>query len=117
MWTRVGYMFSGIRFGLICTLGAALALALAPAARARNAVPDAMPTGAETVLYSFGAGPTAGKCKIDDGATPVGSLTYVAATGLLFGTTSTTTSEGVGDGTVFQIMPNGAGYLVDHFIT
>ncbi len=79
--------------------------------------PDAMPTGTETVLYSFGVGPTAGKCKINDGADPKGSLTYVTATGLLFGTTSTTTSEGNGDGTIFQIMPNGAGYVVDHFFT
>ena len=45
-------MFFRIRFGLIGILGAALALALAPAARAFNAVPDAMPTGSETVLAS-----------------------------------------------------------------
>ncbi|HXM88892.1 MAG TPA: choice-of-anchor tandem repeat GloVer-containing protein [Candidatus Acidoferrum sp.] len=108
-------MFSPIRFGLICTLGAVMFLALAHPARARNAVPEAMPTGAETVLYSFGAGPTAGKCKIVDGATPQGSLTYVAATGLLFGTTSTTTAGGLGDGAIFQIMPDGTGYLVDQF--
>ena len=98
-------------------LGAALLLTMAPAARAQNDVPDAMPTGTETVLYSFGVGPTADKCKINDGADPKGSLTYVPATGLLFGRTSTTTSAGNGDGTIFQIMPNGTGYLVDHFFT
>jgi uncharacterized repeat protein (TIGR03803 family) len=76
-----------------------------------------MPTGTETVLYSFGVGPTPDKCKINDGADPKGSLTYVAGTGLLFGRTSTTTSEGNGDGTIFQINPNGTGYVVDHFFT
>jgi uncharacterized repeat protein (TIGR03803 family) len=116
-------MFSRIRFNrksifaAVAILATALSLTLAPKARARNVVPDAMPTGSETVLYSFGAGPTAGKCKIEDGADPEGSLTYVAATGLLFGTTSTTTSEGNGDGTVFQIMPDGSDYVVDHFFT
>lgn len=114
-------MFSRIRFdrksffAALATLLVALSLMPAPAAIAQNAVPDAMPTGSETVLYSFGAGPTAGKCKINDGADPKGSLTFVAATGLLFGRTSTTTSEGNGFGTIFQIMPNGAGYAVDHF--
>ncbi len=116
-------MFSRIRFNrksifaAVAILAAALSLTLAPAARAGNAVPEAMPTGTETVLYSFGAGPTAGKCKIGDGAAPFGSLTYVAATGLLFGTTLTTTSEGNGDGTVFQIMPDGSDYVVDHYFT
>jgi uncharacterized repeat protein (TIGR03803 family) len=116
-------MFSRIRFNrksifaAVAMLAAALSLTLAPAARARNDIPDAMPTGSETVLYSFGAGPTAGKCKIEDGADPKGSLTYVPATGLLFGRTSTTTSEGNGDGTVFQIMPDGSDYVVDHFFT
>ena len=76
-----------------------------------------MPTGTETVLHSFGEGPTAGKCKVNDGADPKGSLTFVSATGLLFGRTSTTTSEGNGFGTIFQIMPSGAGYVVDHFFT
>ena len=76
-----------------------------------------MPTGTETWLYSFGVGPTPDKCKINDGADPKGSLTYVTATGLLFGRTSTTTSEGNGDGTIFQINPNGTGYIVDHFFT
>ncbi len=104
-------------FGSLAILTLALSLTMAPAARARNNVPDAMPTGTETVLHSFGEGPTAGKCKIDDGADPRGSLTYVAATGLLFGDTSTTTSQGNGFGTIFQIMPSGAGYLVDHFFT
>ncbi|MFZ2063628.1 MAG: choice-of-anchor tandem repeat GloVer-containing protein [Candidatus Binatus sp.] len=116
-------MFFRIRFDCRCILAvvamlaAALLLTLAPAAIAQNAVPDAMPTGTETVLYSFGAGPTAGKCKITDGADPLGSLTYVPATGLLFGQTSTTTSGGNGDGTVFQIMPGGSAYIVDHFFT
>jgi uncharacterized repeat protein (TIGR03803 family) len=117
-------MFSRIRFdrksgfGALAILTAALSLTLAPAARgAGSDVPDATPTGTETVLYSFGVGPTAGKCKIEDGADPKGSLTYVAGTGLLFGRTSTTTSEGNGDGTIFQIMPNGTGYAVDHYFT
>ena len=101
----------------IAMLGAALWLTMAPGAIAQNAVPDAMATGTETVLYSFGEGPTAGKCKINDGADPKGSLTYVTGTGLLFGRTSTTTSEGNGFGTIFQIMPSGAGYAVDHFFT
>jgi uncharacterized repeat protein (TIGR03803 family) len=109
-----------IRFELtltvIATLAAALLLTMAPAAIAGNDVPDASPTGTETVLYSFGVGPTGSKCsKIDDGADPKGSLTYVAATGLLFGRTATTTSQGNGDGTIFQIMPNGTGYAVDNF--
>ena len=42
-------------------------------------------------------------------------MTYVSATGLLFGRTSTTTAQG--DGTIFQIMPDGTGYMVDHFFT
>ena len=115
-------MFSRIRFDCKCifaavaTLAAALALTPAPALAANDA-PSAAPTGTESVLYSFGVGPTAGKCKIDDGADPKGSLTYVPATGLLFGRTSTTTSEGNGDGTIFQIMPNGTGYVVDHSFT
>lgn len=104
-------------FGALAILTCALLLTLAPAAGARNDVPDATPTGTETVLYSFGVGPTPDKCKINDGADPKGSLTYVPATGLLFGRTSTTTSEGNGDGTIFQIMPNGTGYAVDHFFT
>ena len=116
-------MFSRIRFdrkfvfGALAILSCVLSLTLAPAARARNDVPDAMPTGTETVLYSFGVGPTPDKCKIKDGADPKGSLTYVPDTGLLFGRTSTTTSEGNGDGTIFQIMSNGTGYTVDHFFT
>ena len=116
-------MFSRVRFdrkfifGALAIIFAAVWLALAPGARAQNSVPDAMPTGAETLLYSFGVGPTPDKCKINDGADPRGSLTYVPTTGLLFGFTSTTTSEGNGDGTIFQIMPNGAGYVVDHFFT
>ena len=113
-------MFSRIRFDRKCifaavaTLTAALSLMSAPA-RADARSPAAAPTDTESVLYSFGVGPTAGKCKIDDGADPKGSLTYVAGTGLLFGRTSTTTSNG--DGTIFQIMPDGSNYLVDHFFT
>ena len=99
-------------FAAIATLGIAIWLTMAPAAIAQNAVPDAMPTGTETVLYSFGVGPTPDKCKINDGADPRGSLTFVTGTGLLFGRTSTTTSEGNGFGTIFQLMPSGAGYLV-----
>ncbi|MGC2304019.1 choice-of-anchor tandem repeat GloVer-containing protein [Candidatus Binatus sp.] len=116
-------MFSRIPFdgrcilAMVAMLAVALSLTMAPAAVAQNAVPDAMPTGTETVLYSFGEGPTAGKCKVSDGADPKGSLTFVSATGLLFGLTSTTTSEGNGLGTIFQIMPSGAGYLIDHSFT
>ena len=114
-------MFSRIRFdrkfifGVLAILTVALSFTMAPAARAINAVPDAMPTGTETVLHSFGEGPTAGKCNISDGADPKGSLTFVPATGLLFGTTSTTTSQGLGFGTIFEIMPSGVGYKVDHY--
>ncbi len=113
-------MFFRIRFDSKCiftavaTLIAALSLTSAPA-RTDDRSPAAAATGTESVLYSFGAGPTAGKCKIDDGADPKGSLTYVAGTGLLFGRTSTTTSAG--DGTIFQIMPDGSNYVVDHFFT
>ena len=104
-------------FAAVAMLGTALLLTMAPAAIGQNAVPDAMPTGTETVLHSFGEGPTAGKCKVTDGADPKGSLTFVTATGLLFGRTATTTSQGNGFGTIFQIMPGGAGYMVDHFFT
>lgn len=114
-------MFSRIRFDRNCifaavaTLTAVLSLTLASAARADNAAPDPATTGTESVLYSFGvAGGTSCSSKINDGADPKGSLTYVAATGLLFGTTSTTT-KGTGDGTIFQINPDGTGYLVDNF--
>ena len=115
-------MFSRIRFNRNCifaTLTAVLSLTLASAALAGNAAPAATPTGAETVLYSFGATVTTGgttcSAKTIDGADPKGSLTYVAATGLLFGTTSTTTAKGNGDGTIFQINPDGTGYVVDNF--
>ena len=114
-------MFSRIRFerkfifSALAILTAALSLTIAPAARAINAVPDAMPTGTETVLYSFGVGPTPDKCKKDDGADPRGSLAYVPATGLLFGETASTTAKGPGFGTIFQIMPNGSSYAIDNF--
>ncbi len=117
-------MFSSIRFDrkfifsalAIVTAALSLTLTLARAARAGDDAPDAMPTGTETVLYSFGVGPTGSTCtKAEDGADPKGSLTYVSATGLLFGRTSTTTAQG--DGTIFQIMPDGTGYMVDHFFT
>ena len=117
MWNMYSRFDRKFIFAALAIVTVALTLTMAPAARAINAVPDAMPTGTETVLYSFGEGPTAGKCKINDGADPKGSLTFVTATGLLFGTTSTTTSEGTGFGTIFQIMPSGAGYAVDHFFT
>ena len=99
MWN----MFSRIRFNrslvfaAVAILNAALLLTLAPAARAGDVVPDATLGGMETVLYSFGVGPTGSVCtKAVDGADPKGSLTYVAGTGLLFGRTSTTTSSGDG---------------------
>jgi len=93
-----------------------LSLAMAPAARARNDQPDAMPTATETVLYSFGVGGSGSSCKsVDDGINPLGSLTYVSATGLLFGATSSTNTQGNGFGTVFQIGLDGSGYMVDHF--
>ncbi len=115
-------MFFRIRFDSKClfaavaTLTAALSLISAPA-RTDDCSPAATTTATESVLYSFGVGPTAGECKIDDGADPKGSLTYVAGTGLLFGRTSSTTSQGNGDGTIFQIMPDGSNYAVDHFFT
>jgi uncharacterized repeat protein (TIGR03803 family) len=103
-------------FGAVAILIAALSLTMAPAARAVDAVPDAMPTGTETLLYSFGVGPTPDKCKGMDGANPKGSLTYVPATGLLFGRTSTTTAKGPGFGAIFQVMPtNSSTYIVDKY--
>jgi len=95
----------------------AAVLSLMPAtAPARAASPEASPTATESVLYSFGVGPTGSVCtKADDGADPKGSLTY--ANGLLFGRTSTTTAQGNGDGTIFQIMPDGSNYAVDYFFT
>ena len=110
-------MFSRIRFdrkfifAAVAIFIAALSLTMAPTAHAVNSVPDAMPTGTETLLYSFGVGPTPDKCKGKDGANPRGSLTYASATGLLFGRTSTTTSKGPGFGTIFQLMPTGSGYV------
>ena len=111
-------MFSRIRFNFVfAAITAALLLTVARAARAGDVI-DATTGGTEPVLYSFGVGPTGSTCtKADDGADPKGSLTYVPATGLLFGRTSTTTSQGNGDGTIFQIDPNGNGYAVDHFFT
>ncbi len=114
-------MFSRIRFdrkfifAAVAIFVAALSLTMAPTARAVNSVPDAMPTGTETLLYSFGVGPTPDKCKAMDGANPRGSLTYASATGLLFGRTSTTTSKGPGFGTIFQLMPTGSSYVVDNY--
>src|SRR5271165_4267941 len=100
------------------TLTAALSLTMAPVAFAADDASAAATTVTESVLYSFGVGPTGSTCtKADDGADPKGSLTFVPATGLLFGRTSTTTSQGNGDGAIFQIMPNGSGYQVDHFFT
>src|SRR5271168_5226171 len=92
MFFRIRFDRKGI-FAVVATLTAMLSLTLAPATRAGNAAPDPAPTGTETVLYSFGLDPISSSCtKIDDGADPKGSLTYVAATGLLFGRTSMTTS-------------------------
>lgn len=116
-------MFSRIRFDrkhILCTVAtliAALPLMLSTARADDANDPSLAASVTESVLYSFGEGPTAGKCKINDGADPKGSLTYVPATGLLFGRTSTTTSQGNGDGTIFQIMPDGMDYAVDHFFT
>jgi uncharacterized repeat protein (TIGR03803 family) len=103
-------------------IAAAISLTVAPAARAQSDVPAAAPlVGTDTILHSFGAN-SIGQCdEIDDGADPKGSLTYVSATGLLFGRTSSTDPKGDGNGSIFQIMPtvvpNGAGYVVDHFFT
>ncbi|HEY2147449.1 MAG TPA: choice-of-anchor tandem repeat GloVer-containing protein, partial [Pirellulales bacterium] len=112
---------SGIRFDnnllvvAIAVLATGLWLTLARAARAADVIPDATTGGTETVLYSFGVRPSDSACgKINDGADPKGSLTYVPGTGLIFGRTSTTT-KGNADGTIFQINPNGTGYAVDHF--
>jgi uncharacterized repeat protein (TIGR03803 family) len=116
MFSRIGFDRKFI-FAAVAMFNIALLLTMAPAAIAQNAVPNAMPTGTETLLYSFGVGPTPDKCKKKDGADPKGSLTFVPGTGLLFGRTSSTTSNGNGDGTIFQIMPSGAGYVVDHFFT
>jgi uncharacterized repeat protein (TIGR03803 family) len=102
----------------ITVIATGLSLTLAHRARADDTSPDATTGAIETVLYSFGVGPTGSTCvgaKLDDGADPKGSLTYVPATGLLFGRTSTTTTKGNGDGTIFHINPNGTGYVVDHF--
>lgn len=89
----------------------ALAIALAPdAARAQT---SKMP---ETVIYSFGFGPGSSTCtNVVDGADPKGALTV--ASGKLFGRTSKTTAAGNGDGIVFQIMPNGTQYQIDHLFT
>ena len=102
-------------FTAIAALLAATSLTLAPAASAQSSAVDAPLVGTDTILHNFGAD-SIGNCdKSDDGADPKGSLTFVSATGLLFGRTSSTNSKGNGDGTIFQIMPNGTGYLVDHF--
>jgi len=53
MFFRIGFDRKFI-FGAVAALIAALALTMAPAARAVDAVPDVMPTGTETLLYSFG---------------------------------------------------------------
>lgn len=96
-------------------LAVASTLTLASSVRAQTDVPAAQPTGTETILYNFGED-SGGNCNtFDDGAEPKGSLTYVSATGLLFGATSSTTSMGNGRGTIFQIAPDGSGYQVDHF--
>ena len=116
MSSRIRFELKFIFVAIVALAAASLLLTQAPAATAQNGVPAATSTGTETVLYSFGVGPSGSTCsKIDDGADPKGSLTYVPATGLLFGRTATTTSQGNGDGTIFQIMPNGSGYAVDHF--
>jgi uncharacterized repeat protein (TIGR03803 family) len=96
---------------------AATCLTLAPAARAQSDAAVTTLVSSDTILHNFGAD-SMGDCnKVDDGADPKGSLTYVSATGLLFGRTSSTNSKGNLNGTIFQIMPNGAGYVVDHFFT
>jgi uncharacterized repeat protein (TIGR03803 family) len=96
---------------------AATWLTSAPAARAQSITVDAPLVGTDIILHSFGAD-SMGNCdKVDDGTDPKGSLTYVSATGLLFGRTSSTNSKGSLNGSIFQIMPNGTGYVVDHFFT
>jgi uncharacterized repeat protein (TIGR03803 family) len=111
-------MFSFIRverislFVATVTLAFSISLTMAPTARAAGPL-----VSTDTILQSFGAD-SMGQCnKIIDGTDPKGSLTYVPATGLLFGRTSSTDSKGNGDGAIFQIMPNGNGYVVDHFFT
>ena len=114
-------MFSFIRvkrislFARIAMLAGAVSLTMALAARAQNDVPaDAPLVGTDTILHSFGAN-SMGQCdKIADGSDPKGSLTFVQATGLLFGRTSSTNSKGLGNGTIFQINPDGTGYFLDH---
>ena len=101
----------------IAALVAATWLTLAPAAHAQGNTVDAPLVSTDTILHNFGTD-SMGNCdKVDDGTDPKGSLTYVFATGLLFGRTSSTNSKGDGNGSIFQIMPNGAGYVVDHFFT
>ena len=69
-----------------------------------------------TLIYTFGFGSSTGTtCSNLDGAEPVGSLT--SANGLLFGSTSSTTGKGNGDGIVFQIGLDGSNYTIDHQFT
>jgi uncharacterized repeat protein (TIGR03803 family) len=55
------------------------------------------PSGTETVLYSFGAGPNASE---SDGQAPYGDLT-VGSTGIFYGMTSFGGDNNLGNGTVF----------------
>ena len=67
----------------------------------------------ETLIYSFGFGPSSSVCRSAvDGAIPKSSLTL--ANGMLFGRTTITTASTPGDGIIFHIAPDGSGYSIDH---
>ena len=109
MSSRIRFELKFTFVAIVVLAVAALVLAQAPAATVRNDAPAATSTGTETVLYSFGVGPTGSKCtKTDDGADPKGSLTYVPAKGLLFGRTSTTTRRAMATASIFQIGLDGS---------
>jgi uncharacterized repeat protein (TIGR03803 family) len=67
-----------------------------------------------TLIYTFGMLGGTG-CANLDGADPKGSLTF--ANGLLFGSTSSTTAKGNGNGIIFHIDPAGTNYSIDHLFT
>ena len=94
----------------IFTLAAMLALAVITIA-------PALAHAADTLVHTFGTGTSGGNsCNNLDGADPKGSLTF--ANNFLFGRTSTTNSQGNGDGIIFHIDPNNtATYNIDHKFT